>query len=174
MKKTFLFLSLILCSFCGYTQQTERLSKSEIEANETPRAVAYNFAMSIINKDYQRMFELATPEYKDMVKEMLRENNATVEQYFSGEFFKSDVVGMRYVMAMGGYEVAVADVHSIDLTPLFQDEPNPFEGLPVICVDLVCVDAENHPYDDSKGDYDADTNVILVKKDAVWRVFTFK
>ena len=174
MKKTVLILSVVLCSLGSHAQQIERLSKPEIEANETPRAVAYNFVMSIINKDYQRMFELATPEYKDMVKEILRENDATVEQYFSGGFFRNDVVGMRYVMGMGGYEVAVTDVHPRDLTPFFQDEPNPFEGLPSICVELSCVDVENHPYDGSKGDYDANTNVILVKKEGVWRVFTFK
>lgn len=158
-----------------HAQQIERLGKSEIEANETSQAVAYNFAMSIINKDYPKMFELATPEYRTIVQDAMKEfEAATVEQFFSGEIFDADIVGMRYVMEKGGYEVAVKDVYETDISLFFQDEPNPFEGLPSICVKLLCVDADNNPYVRAKGDYDSNASVYLVKKDGVWRVFTFK
>ena len=158
-----------------HAQQIERLSKSEIEANETPQAVAYNFAMSIINKDYPKMFELATPEYKTIVQEDMKEfEAATVEQFFSDETFDADIVGMRHVMEKGGYEVAVEDVYETDISLFFQDGANPFEGLPSICVKLLCVDADNNPYVRAKGDYDSNASVYLVKKDGVWRVLTFK
>ena len=50
MKKTILILFVLLYACCCHAQSIERLSKIEIEENETPRAVAYNFVKSITSK----------------------------------------------------------------------------------------------------------------------------
>lgn len=75
----------------------------------------------------------------------------------------------EFLVPEGRYDAARREFHFQNI-----DNKNLFEGLPSICVKLDDLDADDNSYDGSKGDFDTDANVILVKKDGVWRVFTFK
>lgn len=171
MKKSFLILLIIFCSCFGYAQQVERLSNAEIEANETPKAVAYNFVTSIINENYAQTVELMTLGFFFELMPGLFGEGIPIEQLFSREYMH-DIVDMRPVVKLG-YEVVITDSWELDSDKYFEDGSK-YKGEPAFSVSFNCVDANNNFYDGSHGEYDTTARVMLVKEEGVWKVFGFK
>ncbi len=174
MKKAFLFLLVIVCSFCGQAQQIERLSKSEIEENETPRAVAYNFVNYIIEQEYVRMYLLVTPQFRAEMREWAQTEGVELTKLFTRDHMH-DIVDMRPVVQMG-YDLVIYNSWVLDTDEFFgmYGESNPYKGLPAFSVSFTCVDANDNVYDGTYGDYDVTARVMLVKIDGKWKVFGFK
>lgn len=160
MKKTFLFLSIFFLSFLTHAQQITRLTQSEIKANETPQAVAYNFVHSIVVKDYTTMAKLCTSEFYAELNKWAESEGVALSKLFTSQYMH-DVVGMRPVIA-SGYSIVITDQWKLD----------PYNGQPAYSVSFNCADANNNLYDE--GEYDTTTRVLLVKKDGQWKVYRFK
>lgn len=172
MKKIVCLLTLSLFAFAAHTQQIERLSDAEIKGYKTPKSVAYNFVMSIINERYTKMQLLMTLDYRDELKEEMGEK--TFQTYFSRGNLH-DIVDMRPVVKMG-YDVVITGCYEINTDNYFerQGKFNPYKGLPALSISFDCADSNNNLYDDSKGRYDTDTKVLVVKIGDEWNVFGFK
>lgn len=182
MKKTVLILSVFFCSFGGNAQQIVRLNPNEIETNETPQAVAYNFVMSIINEDYDMTRGLITPYFQGMIDRWAYEagvpeeeimSGKTVERLFSGEYFMNDIMGMRPVIKKG-YDLVITDSFEEDLSRYFSDDENPYEGYRAYSVSFTCADAKDNIYDGKYGEYDITTRVVLLYQHGRWMVLFFK
>ncbi len=175
MKNVFLILSVFLCSYCCFAQQIERLSKREIEENESHRAVAYNFVTSIIEQDYVRMNMLVTDSFRAELQEWQKMDGVEeLNELFTPDHMH-DIVDMRPVVNMG-YDVVLYDSWILDTDLFFYryGEPNPYEGLPAYSVSFTCADSNNEIYDGSCGKYDVTARVLLVEIDDHWKVFGFK
>lgn len=174
MKKAILIISVMLCTFGAAAQQIERLSKAEIEANETPRAVAYNFVNYIIEQDYVRMYMLITPHFRTGLKDWAQSEGVELTQLFTRDHMH-DIVDMRPVVQMG-YDVVIYNSWIVNTDDYFgmYGETNPYKGLPAFSVSFTCADANNNIYDGTYGDYDITARVLLVKIDGKWKVFGFK
>ena len=59
MKRIVYFLSILVSVFTVNAQTYERLSEEEIAASESYKAVAYNFVYAFINRDTDKLKELA-------------------------------------------------------------------------------------------------------------------
>lgn len=168
MKRVILVLTIFLCSSIGVAQKAERLSRNEINANETPRAVAYNFVISIIEEDYVTMTKLMTSEcLADLIEEM-REDKLTFSEYFSSDNDVHDIVEMRPVVRMG-YQLVIDDMGVLN-----SNDYSANRDVPMCYVSFDCVDANNKYYDGTYGKYDTTVDVYLVKQNGIWKVFEFK
>ena len=172
MKKAIIILFVFFCSACcGYAQNIERLSKAEIEANETPRAVAYNFVTSIITENYAQTVELMTLGlFFELMPDLFGEG-IPINQLFSTEYMH-DIVEMRPVVKLG-YEVVIVASRDIDSKEFFE-EGSKYRGQPAYAFKFDCADANNKLYDGSHGQYDTDVTVVVVKEEGKWKVFGFK
>ena len=171
MKKVVLILSMLICVGWGYSQQIERLSESEIEANETPKAVAYNFVTSIINEDYAKTVDLMTLGFFFELMPSLFGEGIPIDQLFSNKYMH-DIVDMRPVVKLG-YEVVITDSWELESDKYFEEDSK-YYGAPAISVSFNCADANNNFYDGKHGEYDTTARVLLVKEDGLWKVFGFK
>lgn len=171
MKNFFVILSVVVCPLLISAQTIERLSKSEISENETPRAVAYNFVLSIINEDYLKMYSLMTAEFRSDLNTALVSENMSCSQLFSPDNMH-DIVGMRPVVKMG-YDVVITNSWILNQNDVARYSEN-YVGLPAFSVSFNCVDAYNNFYDDTYGAYDTTARVLLVKQEGEWKVFGFK
>ena len=172
IKKTIIILFVIFCSACcGFAQNIERLNKAEIEANETPRAVAYNFVTSIITENYAQTVELMTLGlFFELMPDLFGEG-IPINQLFSTEYMH-DIVEMRPVVKLG-YEVVIVASRDIDSKEFFE-EGSKYRGQPAYAFKFDCVDANNKLYDGSHGQYDTDVTVGVVIEEGKWKVFGFK
>lgn len=175
MKKSILILFVLLYACCCHAQSIERLSKIEIEENETPRAVAYNFVKSIIEENYVRMYLFTTPQFRAELQEWKKDVGVEEMRDLFTLDHMHDIVGMRPVVNMG-YDVVIYDSRILDTDKYFDmyGEQNPYAGLPAYSVSFTCAAANGDLYDGTYGEYDVTTRVLLVKVDGKWKVFGFK
>ena len=170
--RKFLFVTLLLASafFVSCTHRIERLDAEEIKANETPRAVAYNFVLSIVNEDYATAVDLMSTNYFfKLMPELF--GGIPISQLFSNQFMH-DIVDMRPVVKMG-YEVVITDVQEFPLDKCFAEDST-FRNVPAYIVKFDCADANDKFYDDSNGEYDTDATIFVVKEDDEWKIFEIK
>ena len=174
MKKTILLLTILLYSMIGFAQGIERLSQSEINANETSRAVAYNFVNYIIEQEYVKMNLLMTPQFRLEMREWAQSEGVELTKLFTREYMH-DIVDMRPVVQMG-YDLVIYNSWILDTDAFFDmyGETNPYKGLPAFSVSFTCVDANDNVYDGTYGEYDVTARVLLVRIDGEWKVFGFK
>lgn len=144
----------------------ERVPKKEIAANITPRAVAYNYIMAILNEDYSKMFSYMSSwgrEWTDYVMaEMYAEYGIrTYHELFSLQDSKYNVLGWKPYLKKG-YEVAVLYVQDISM---FDEEEVfvyvhcvPSDEINIYSVHGITVCNEAHP------------KIIVRKEDGVWKV----
>lgn len=172
MKRTFLLALMVFFFSCGgFAQNIERLNKAEIEANETPRAVAYNFVTSIITENYAQTVELMTLGlFFELMPDLFGEG-IPINQLFSPEYMH-DIVDMRPIVKLG-YEVVIVASRDIDSKEFFE-EGSKYRGQPAYAFKFDCADANNKLYDGSHGQYDTDVTVVVVKEEGKWKVFGFK
>jgi hypothetical protein len=177
MRKIFLVIVAIMAvSFTNVckAQNIERLSTREIEECATPRSVAYNFVMSIINQDYERMKTLMTWQFMLQEIDLKQEGLSWAKLYSSSEYVH-DIVEMRPVV-QAGYSVVITNSYVLDTDNYFTvyGEKNPYSGLDAFSVSFNCADAQDNIYDGKYGDYDTTARILLVKQDGKWKVFGFK
>lgn len=168
MKKTFLLLAIFFYAFLGHAQQITRLTQKEIKANETPQAAAYNFVTSAIKEDYAQTVELMS---LDFFFNTVMLGGISPQQMFSEENTHT-IVDMRPMVKMG-YEVVVTDIQSLDSEQYF-DENSKYRNEPAFSISLNCADTNDKFYDGSKGHYDTDVKVLMVKEDGQWKVYRFE
>lgn len=168
MKKVLLILFVFSCSCCCFAQQVLRLNQDEIKANGTPEAVAYNFVRSVIHEDYAQTVELMS---LDLFFNTVLLEKKPPEVLFSSEY-THDIVDMRPVVKMG-YEVVITDIQPLDPAGFF-DEDSKYYNEPLFGVWFDCADANDQFYDGSKGQFDTDTKVLVVKEGDSWKVLGFK
>lgn len=172
--KKFLLITMFVAvaCLCNAQYSVERLDAKEISANQTPRAVAYNFVKSIIDMDYERMYQYVTSEYVVALKEYAEKRGMSVPELFSGTEFH-DVVDMRQVLKLG-YDVVITSSYDMETDIYFKDGKNPYNGMPAMSVKFNCMDSRGNLYDGLQGDYDTTARVMLVKQNGVWKVFGLK
>lgn len=172
MKRTFVLALIMLFLSCwGFSQHIERLSKAEIEANETPRAAAYSFVTSVITENYAQTVELMTLGlFFELMPDLFGEG-IPINQLFSTEYMH-DIVDMRPVVKLG-YEVVIVASQDINSEEYFE-EGSKYRGQPAYAFKFDCADANNKFYDGSQVQYDTDVTVMVVKEEGKWKVFGFK
>ncbi|MCR4665225.1 MAG: hypothetical protein K5660_07655 [Paludibacteraceae bacterium] len=170
--KTKIFL-VAICTFCAITSAAQNyhfLSNEEINECKSPQAVAWNFVMSVINCDYQRMLDFVDPSFTKMIDDYYF-NELGLKSY--SEVFTEgriqDICGMRPLLKEG-YQIACSDEYYHKMN--FTDVEESYKDIPTCSVRFVCVDVYGQFY--SGNEHDADARVILVFKDNKWRVFSFK
>lgn len=171
MRKCFLFFLVLFFSCGGFAQHIDRLNKAEIDVNETPHAVAYNFVTSIITEDYTQTMALMTSGlFFELMPDLLGEG-VTINQLFSTEYMH-DVVDMRPVVKLG-YEVVIVASLAFNSVEYFEEDSK-YRGQTAYGFKFDCADANNKLYDGSQGQYDTDVTVMVVKEDGKWKVLGFK
>ena len=175
MKKTFLIFLIILVSYCCCAQQIERLSHREIEEDETPRAVAYNFVKYVIDRNNVGIYLHTTHLfYEELLEWKESAGVENLKELFTRDYMH-DIVDMGPVVKMG-YDIVIYDSWILDTDKYYgtYGETNPYAGLPAFSVSFTCADANDNIYDGTYGEYDVTTRVLLVKVDNKWKVFGFK
>lgn len=171
MKKSIIVVLLLFLSSMGFAQDKNgivRLTSREIEENKTPQAVAYNFVMSIVEEKYSVTVDLMTENFFFQLMPYLFGDGIPISQLFSSEYMH-DIVEMRPVVKLG-YDVVITNSHELD----YSGDDNPYKGMDGYSVSFDCANAKGEIYDGSKGNYDTDARVMLVKKDDMWQVTGFK
>lgn len=166
----YIFFALLLS--CTHAQQVERLNPAKIEENVTPRAVAYNFVTSIITEEYATAFEQMTDEYFFQLMPALIGEGIPPSELFSSQYTHK-IVDMRPVVQLG-YEVVLTECKELKSETFFDDESN-YKGLPASSVSFTCVDSQNKRYDGSRGQYDTEVTILLVRNEEnKWKVLGFE
>ena len=151
-------------------QTIERLSQIEIDSCDTPRAVAYNFVMSIVNEEYSQTVKLMSLEYFYQMMQPLFFEGIPINQLFSTAYTHK-IVDMRPVVKMG-YDVVVTNSCAIDTDN--ESDKYRYKGQPAYYVSFNCANNKNKFYNGSKGKYDTAVTVTVVEEDGKWKVLGFE
>ena len=170
--RTKLFL-IAICTSCAVTLSAQNyhfLSNSEIDECKTPQAVAWNFVMSVINYDYQRMLDYVDSSFIEMINDYYFKElglKSYSEVFIEGRI--RDICGMRPLLKEG-YQIVCSDEYYHKMN--FSDVEESYKDVPTCSVSFDCIDVRGQFYSDNE--HDADARVILIFKDNKWRVFSFK
>lgn len=170
MKKlvTLVLLSLTLNLVA---QEYNALSISEIRDNKTPKAVAWNFVMSIINQDYYQMESLSDALFINEINNWMKEIGTTSYYQLFKEEIIHDIVGMRPVMR-DGWRLVCSEEYYHDLSNYGVDES--YMGLQACSVSFNCMkDGQIYSWQ-SNTEHDTTARVILIYKENKWKVLGFK
>lgn len=145
-----------------------RLSAQEVAQCRTPAAVAYNFVMAALDKDYDRMYSYMAKDGPEYLRyEMEKYEVTSLNALFSLEG-KLHIFGWRPAL-YDGYEVAV----------LYVQDEGETDGVSYRKVYIGCVPSSQigiagfqdiERYDR----YETNVKVIVVTENGRWRVLGFK
>ncbi len=110
MRKIVLTVILLACSLITIgAQDIERLDEQTIAECKTPEAVAYNFIMAVVTEDYDKMEKLVTPDFSQMVSEIMAEEGfETYSQFFNSEIVGGDIVWARDELLELGLDLVIS------------------------------------------------------------------
>ena len=145
-----------------------RLSTQEVAQCKTPAAVAYNFVMAALDKDYDRMYSYMIKEGREYLQyEMEKYEVNSLNALFS---LDGKLHIFRWLPALdNGYEVAV----------LYVQDEGEYDGVTYKKVYIGCVPSDQiglagfqdiKPYDN----YETNVKVVVVSENGKWKVTGFK
>ena len=145
-----------------------KLSQSELKANHTPKAVAYNFVKAILDGNTQRMLSYMDAEAADIFEEMRQWNGyADYTPFFSGSDNELNILGWKPYLA-NGCEVAVMYVQS----EWFDEYGREIKKVYVGCVPSNEVGRKGFQEITRYGD--TNVKVLVVRENDNWKVVGFK
>lgn len=148
------------------------LSQSEIDECKTPQSVAWNFVMSIIENDYNRMNELTSDSFKQIIQEMMEQVGVKTFKEFFTEKNIHDICGMRPVLKKG-YHLVCTDEYYHEIEN--NDKTDELYGIQVCDVHFDCSNKKGELYSESsKRQHDTTARVILAFINEKWQVIGFK
>lgn len=154
--------------FAGPNPIVNRLSAQEVAQCSTPTAVAYNFVIAALEKDYDRMYSYMTKDGKEYLQyEMDRYEVTSLNALFSLEG-KLHIFG--WIPALyEGYEVAV----------LYVQDDGKYDDVTYKKIYIGCVPSSQigvvgfqdiERYDN----HETNVKVIVVTENGKWKVMGFK
>lgn len=196
MKKTFLIITLaVFCNIFAVAQSSPnpivtRISPQEVAQCKTPEAIAYNYVIAILNKDYTRAASYMTEDIAQIWREL--GTNALNKEFSTPG--KLNIHGWEPALAKG-YEVAIAYVQDT----WYYEENGSFYYNPdqVVKDGMIYLPGENKPrvginekkvyvtcspsseinhvrFQDITRYGDTNVKVLLQKFNGVWKVMGFK
>lgn len=164
--RNIIFLLLVLP--LGLSAQTFRmLSDNEIEACETPQAVAWNFVESILGQDYARMESLTDSLALYFLKTKMEKMNSSYEQLFV--HYLDGIVEVRNQMTKG-WRLVCDEGSYHDLSNMSLDESYPSLQACSVTFDLM----KKGKSFSQKRKCGAVARVTVIQKDGKWQVLNIK
>lgn len=165
--RNFIFFLLVLP--LGLSAQTFRaLPDDEIEACETPQAVAWNFVESILGQDYARMESLTDSLALHFLKtKMEKMNSSSYEQLFV--YYLGGIVEVRKQMTQG-WKLVCDEGSYHDLSNLSVDESYQSLRACSVTFDLM---KKGKRYA-QKRNLEAVVRVTVIQKNGKWQVLNIK
>lgn len=165
--RNFIFFLLVLP--LGLSAQTFRvLPDDEIEACETPQAVAWNFVESILGQDYARMESLTDSLALHFLKtKMEKMNSSSYEQLFV--YYLGGIVEVRKQMTQG-WKLVCDEGSYHDLSNLSVDESYQSLRACSVTFDLM---KKGERYA-QKRNLEAVVRVTVIQKNGKWQVLNIK
>lgn len=145
-----------------------RLNAQEVAQCRTPAAVAYNFVMAALDKDYDRMYSYMAKDGQEYLQyEMEKYEVTSLNALFSVEG-KLHIFGWRPAL-YNGYEIAVLYVQD-------EGESNgvPYKKVYIGCVPSSQIGVAGFQDIERYDGYDTNVKVIVVSENGRWRVSGFK
>ena len=164
--RNFIFLLLVLP--LGLSAQTFRvLPDDEIEACETPQAVAWNFVESILGQDYARMESLTDSLALHFLKTKMEKMNSSYEQLFV--HYLDGIVEVREQMTQG-WKLVCDEGSYHDLSNLSVDESYQSLRACSVTFDLM---KKGKRYAQERN-LEAVVRVTVIQENGKWRVLNIK
>lgn len=164
--RNFIFFLLVLP--LGLSAQTFRvLADDEIEACETPQAVAWNFVESILSQDYARMESLTDSLALHFLKTKMEKMNSSYEQLFV--HYLDGIVEVREQMTQG-WELVCDEGSYHDPSNLSVDESYQSHRACSVTFDLM---KKGESYA-QKRNLEAVVRVTVIQKNGKWQVLNIK
>lgn len=164
--RNFIFFLLVLP--LGLSAQTFRvLPDDEIEACETPQAVAWNFVESILSQDYARMESLTDSLALHFMKTKMEKMNSSYEQLFV--HYLDGIVEVRKQMTQG-WKLVCDEGSYHDLSNLSVDESYQSLRACSVTFDLM---KKGKRYA-QKRNLEAVVRVTVIQKNGKWQVLNIK
>lgn len=195
MKKIFSIIALsLLWNVFAMGQSpnpiVERLSQQEVATCTTPASIAYNYVISILNKDYNRAASYMT---KESAQKWLETDVSELNNLFSTPG-KLNIHGWKPALSQG-YEVAIlyvqdlwyyeedgrmnhdSDAEEKDGMIYLPGEDMPRVGINIKKIYVACSPSSeigNVGFQDITRYGDTNVKVVLLKFDGVWKVLGLK
>lgn len=169
MKKLLIIFALAaFCNVIAIAQSSpnpvvKRLSQQEIASCKTPAALAYNYVLAILNRDYNRAMSYMTAETAQKWREV---GTSVLDKEFSTPG-KLNIHGWKPALSEG-YEIAV----------LYIQDEGEYEGQMVKKIYVGCVPSSEINVsgfqDITRYDYETNVKVLVLSTGRGWKVAGFK